>query len=304
MAFITPKDLSGINFSRSFRGYNKEEVDEYIGKVVSNYASLYRRCAELEEQLAVANVRLDTIELEHRRARKNVESAKTEADRIIDAAYEKADDILVSIKKNCDAVLLDFRNKVDAQKDILAEIYARNELFKDELFDKYKTHIEYIKNLSSDFVTEEELGANEYVSRVITALKHEIKAEYDISVGSDDGIYENEMLDELTEDTEISSAEEIEAFVKGFDVTGDAHAENEQSQSETRAPAEEDEKTAVVIPEKIKKGARKNRGTKDRGVLEMLADFEKRDAKDVPRAVSQLMLDIESTSEVLIEAKK
>ena len=35
MSVITPKDLAGRNFSVSFRGYNKEEVDAYINKVIT-----------------------------------------------------------------------------------------------------------------------------------------------------------------------------------------------------------------------------------------------------------------------------
>ena len=130
MSVITPKDLAGRNFSLSFRGYNKEEVDTYITKVINNYSMLYRRCAELEEQVAVANVRLENIDKEEKRARNSLNSASETSDRIIAEAYEKADNILVSIKRNCDAILRDFRDKVDAKKDALAEMNARAELFK------------------------------------------------------------------------------------------------------------------------------------------------------------------------------
>ena len=80
MSVITPKDLAGKSFSSSFKGYNKTEVDEYVSKVTKNYSALYRRCAELEESLAVANLRLENIENDELRAKKTLESAKERAE--------------------------------------------------------------------------------------------------------------------------------------------------------------------------------------------------------------------------------
>ncbi len=226
MSVITPKDLTGKSFSSSFKGYNKAEVDEYISKVTQHYSALYRRCAELEEQLAMANVRLSGIEKEERRAKQVLESAKEKSDCIIAEAYERADDILVAIKKNCDAILRDFREKVDAQKDALAEMNARVEYFKKDLFSKYRTHIELLEKISPVF-DDEDYTSNEYVMRVVNELKHEITAEYDIAIGYDEedteGAYGSFMNDADLE--EMPTEDEINAFIN--DLTKQAISEEE-----------------------------------------------------------------------------
>jgi cell division initiation protein len=226
MSVITPKDLTGKSFSSSFKGYNKAEVDEYISKVTQHYSALYRRCAELEEQLAMANVRLSGIEKEERRAKQVLESAKEKSDCIIAEAYERADDILVAIKKNCDAILRDFREKVDAQKDALAEMNARVEYFKKDLFSKYRTHIELLEKISPVF-DDEDYTSNEYVMRVVNELKHEITAEYDIAIGYDDeenaDSYGSFMNDADLE--EMPTEDEINAFIN--DLTKQAISEEE-----------------------------------------------------------------------------
>lgn len=210
MSVITPKDLAGASFSNSFKGYNKAEVDEYISKVLKNYSILYRRCAELEEQVAVAKLRLEKIDTEEKRAQKTLEEAKLKSDKMISEACTRADDILVAIKKNCDAILRDFRDKVDTQKDALAEMNARVELFKKDIFSKYKQHIELIERLSPPFEFEEDLSSNEYVARVIEEIKHDITAEYDIAVGYDDGS-ERDLMDDGRD--ELPTEEEISAFI-------------------------------------------------------------------------------------------
>lgn len=310
MSVITPKDLAGRNFSLSFRGYNKEEVDAYITKVINNYSMLYRRCAELEEQVAVANVRLENIDKEEKRARNSLNSASETSDRIIAEAYEKADNILVSIKRNCDAILRDFRDKVDAKKDALAEMNARAELFKNELFEKYKAHIELIEKLSPDFEFDDDLSSNEHVARVITELKHEIEAEYDISVGYDDP--ESEMY---SDENDLPTEEEINAIIN--DITKKNIIEPEEKTKDTEVQTAENEaekeketeikEPPVQEPEKVvvraaRKRTRKSTKKDVTSVLEMLKEYEEADARNIPKIEAQLMLDVDDASEVLIES--
>lgn len=310
MSVITPKDLAGRNFSLSFRGYNKEEVDAYITKVINNYSMLYRRCAELEEQVAVANVRLENIDKEEKRARNSLNSASETSDRIIAEAYEKADNILVSIKRNCDAILRDFRDKVDAKKDALAEMNARAELFKNELFEKYKAHIELIEKLSPDFEFEDDLSSNEHVARVITELKHEIEAEYDISVGYDDP--ESEMY---SDENDLPTEEEINAIINDItkkniiepeEETKDAEAQTAENEAEKEKETEIKE-PPIQEPEKVvvraaRKRTRKSTKKDVTSVLEMLKEYEEADARNIPKIEAQLMLDVDDASEVLIES--
>ena len=310
MSVITPKDLAGRNFSLSFRGYNKEEVDAYITKVINNYSMLYRRCAELEEQVAVANVRLENIDKEEKRARNSLNSASETSDRIIAEAYEKADNILVSIKRNCDAILRDFRDKVDAKKDALAEMNARAELFKNELFEKYKAHIELIEKLSPDFEFDDDLSSNEHVARVITELKHEIEAEYDISVGYDDP--ESEMY---SDENDLPTEEEINAIINDItkkniiepeEETKDAEAQTAENEAEKEKETEIKE-PPVQEPEKVvvraaRKRTRKSTKKDVTSVLEMLKEYEDADARNIPKIEAQLMLDVDDASEVLIES--
>ena len=58
MAQITPSELSEREFTRSIRGYNTAEVDEYINRIVENYAKLYRENIELTKRLAEAEEKI------------------------------------------------------------------------------------------------------------------------------------------------------------------------------------------------------------------------------------------------------
>ena len=39
---LTPLDIHNKEFKRGFRGYNEEEVDEFLDRVIKDYEQLYR----------------------------------------------------------------------------------------------------------------------------------------------------------------------------------------------------------------------------------------------------------------------
>ena len=140
--------LSSRDFSKTILGYNTSEVDEYINRLTENYSALYRENAELEASLAQALSRLSGIEKEEEQVKKTLEVAKRAADQIVSDAYGRADDIIASVKKSCDAILSNFREKIETHKSDLAEIQEAVFNFKNELFEKYRLHIELIDQIA------------------------------------------------------------------------------------------------------------------------------------------------------------
>lgn len=49
---LKPMDIHNTDFKRSFKGYNEEEVDAFVAKVVSHYESLYQENKRLQDEIA------------------------------------------------------------------------------------------------------------------------------------------------------------------------------------------------------------------------------------------------------------
>ena len=218
--------LSSRDFSKTILGYNTAEVDQYINRLTENYSALYRENAELEANLAQALSRLSGVEKEEEQVKKTLEVAKRAADQIVNDAYARADDIIASIKKSCDAILSNFREKIETHKSDLAEIQETVFNFKNELFEKYRLHIELIDQLAPIYEYDE-LTSDKYVDRMVTNMKREIAAEYDLKL--EDILNEEEqnaalldkvddMAEKLRDDDEnartAETAEKSEADVK------------------------------------------------------------------------------------------
>ena len=48
---ITPMDIENKEFKKGFRGYNEEEVDEFLDIVKEDFENLYRENLDLKEKL-------------------------------------------------------------------------------------------------------------------------------------------------------------------------------------------------------------------------------------------------------------
>lgn len=56
---LTPLDIHNKEFKRSFRGYNEEEVEEFLDRVIKDYEQLYRENMELKENIDRLNSKLE-----------------------------------------------------------------------------------------------------------------------------------------------------------------------------------------------------------------------------------------------------
>lgn len=174
------------NFKRVPLGYNPSEVDEYIAYLLQRCSALQKQNGELENRLGAALSRLDGIKNEEETVRNALINAQRASTKIIADANERADKIILSIKNTCNAILLRFKEKIALQKNALAEMTESVEMLKNDLFEKYKQHIEMIEKLTPSYEYQEKLTNDEYAERVVRSVKEEIMKEYDVSLSSFD----------------------------------------------------------------------------------------------------------------------
>ncbi len=60
---VKPAEIGKIEFSTSFRGYNPDQVDDYIDNVVKYYTEAYNAGAELEKKCKELKARIRELEL-------------------------------------------------------------------------------------------------------------------------------------------------------------------------------------------------------------------------------------------------
>lgn len=141
---LTPLDIHKKEFGRSFRGYDEDEVNDFLNQIIKDYELLIREKREIEEKLASQTERLtyfsniedtlnksiiiaqETAEEVKRNALKEskllIREAEKNADRIVEEALSKARRIAVEteeLKKQSKVFRTRFKMLMEAQLDLL-----------------------------------------------------------------------------------------------------------------------------------------------------------------------------------------
>jgi cell division initiation protein len=141
---LTPLDIHNKEFSRGFRGYDEDEVNEFLDQVIKDYELVIREKKELEEKAVELKEKLgyfsnieetlnksiliaqETAEDVKRNASKEakliVKEAEKNADRIINESLVKARKVTIEIdelKKQSKVFRNRFRMLIQAQLDLI-----------------------------------------------------------------------------------------------------------------------------------------------------------------------------------------
>ena len=144
---LTPMDISNKEFKKGFRGYDTEEVDEFINEIIDNYEELFKENSRLKENLSRVNEKLEhyvkientiqnTLLLAQNAAEQAREASQKESDMILKNANEaakkildKAHDNVISINDEYEKVKQEFarfrakfRNFMNAQTETFDEL--------------------------------------------------------------------------------------------------------------------------------------------------------------------------------------
>ncbi|AIQ64948.1 Septum site-determining protein DivIVA [compost metagenome] len=143
---LTPLDIHNKEFARRLRGYDEDEVNEFLDQVIKDYESVIRENKELNNQLLALQERLDhftniedtlskTIIVAQEAADEVKNNAKKEsqliikeaeknADRIINEALSKSRKIAIEteeLRKQASIYRTRFRTLVEAQLELLSQ---------------------------------------------------------------------------------------------------------------------------------------------------------------------------------------
>lgn len=145
---LAPHELKSKAFSRSFKGYAAQEVDEYVEFLIEKYTELYKENAELERKLRIVTTSYDELKEEEAAIRGALVTARKMSDNIVKDASDRADVIVEAVRERCDNVIKEFRSQLQAEKDEMWEIRTRIINFKKSVYELYGKHIEELQSLS------------------------------------------------------------------------------------------------------------------------------------------------------------
>lgn len=108
---LTPMDIHNKEFGRSFRGYDEDEVNEFLDQVIKDYEGLLRDKKSLEDRVALLNERLSHFETLEESLSKSILVAQETSEEVKSHARKEAQLIIKEAEKNADRIVNEALNR-------------------------------------------------------------------------------------------------------------------------------------------------------------------------------------------------
>ncbi|AQQ53789.1 DivIVA domain-containing protein [Planococcus lenghuensis] len=102
---LTPLDIHNKQFTRGFRGYVEEEVNEFLQQVMKDYEALIQEKRELEERLKQTDERVGHFTTIEGTLQKSLMVAQEAAEEVRRNSQKEAELIVREAEKNADRIL-------------------------------------------------------------------------------------------------------------------------------------------------------------------------------------------------------
>jgi cell division initiation protein len=202
---ITPMDIEQQEFSRSFRGYNEEEVDDFLDKIVKDY-----------EELINENVRLnEEIERMQEKLKEFSEIEETLRSALLNA-QKSAEEMRGRVES--EAKIIIEKAEMDA-KTLKQQVLQREDLVKSE--------IDNLRRYKFTFKEKFKSMLNLYL-KMIESEDFEEKGNYEIK---EENIYKEKIVKEVSEEKiDKRVSEEKTGKLEGFTVEKDSEIEETEDE--------------------------------------------------------------------------
>ena len=131
---LTPLDIENVKFQKALKGYNVDQVDDFLDQLSVDYEKIYKENIELKEQIESSKKEIENYRTIEHTLQNTLIMAQTAAEDIKAIAQQKADQII----KDAESNVKDSVNELAKQE---FELRIKMEETKKQ-FDMYKARME------------------------------------------------------------------------------------------------------------------------------------------------------------------
>ncbi|TCP52135.1 cell division initiation protein [Tumebacillus sp. BK434] len=152
---LTPLDIHNKEFGRSFRGYDEDEVNEFLDRVIKDYEGMIRENRDLEEKLATLEERLSHFHNIEESLSKSIIVAQETAEDVKSNARKESQLIIKEAEKNADRILNEALSKSRRAAMELDELQKQAAVFRARFRSLIQVQLELIDSDQWDQVLDD-----------------------------------------------------------------------------------------------------------------------------------------------------
>lgn len=149
---MTPLDLTNKEFKKKLLGYNEDEVNEFLDRVIEDYEKLYKENIEFKDKISTLNEGIQHYKSIEETLQNTLMAAQQTGDDIKKNAYQKAENITREAEIKAQKIINDTTQEVIKIRYEYDDIKKKFHVFKSRVETLLLSQLEILKytNESSD----------------------------------------------------------------------------------------------------------------------------------------------------------
>lgn len=155
---LTPLDIHNKEFTTGFRGYNEDEVNEFLDQVIKDYEIVIREKKELQEKVDQLNERLGHFTNIEETLNKSIVVAQETAEEVRGNAIKESKLIVKEAEKNADRIINEALSKSRRIAMDVEELKKQAKVFRTRLRMLVEAQLEMLGTDDWEALFDTELG--------------------------------------------------------------------------------------------------------------------------------------------------
>ncbi|WLR52266.1 DivIVA domain-containing protein [Bacillus tianshenii] len=151
---LTPLDIHNKEFNRGFRGYDEDEVNEFLDQVIKDFELVIREKKELEERVTELEEKLGHFSTIEETLNKSILVAQETAEDVKRSANKEAKLIIKEAEKNADRIINESLIKSRKIALEIDELKKQSKVFRNRFRMLVKAQLEMLDNDDWDHLME------------------------------------------------------------------------------------------------------------------------------------------------------
>lgn len=185
---ITPQELETKEFGVSFRGYNKDEIDDFLDALLVDYERIYKENGSMKSKMNVLAEKIEEYKKEEDSLRNAlmtaqklgenmVEEAKTKSENMVEDAKRKSELIIKDAQVKAEKILSTMNAQICQERKKLEEAKREADVFRARVASLYNAQLKLLEStVSEKSVVDEGVLASLAGAKELAKLKKEMAA--------------------------------------------------------------------------------------------------------------------------------
>ncbi len=122
---LKPVDVQSKEFEVKMRGYDRDQVDDFLDEIIRDFETLYRDNAELTSKLEAAEAEVSHLKAKSDEVEKSLELARYQCEEMKKNARLEAEAIIQKAKLSTQTVAADIESSKIRMKALCAEFLEK-----------------------------------------------------------------------------------------------------------------------------------------------------------------------------------